>query len=385
MTVPPLRRDDVTREIDLIEEVARIDGLERLPATLPARRGAAGRLTHSQLVRRAAEDALAGRGLHEVVGWSFADPALLDRLLLPADHPLRNVLRIENPLSEDQSIMRPTILGSLLDTARYNVARNGPDVAIFESGGVYRAWADPTAAHDHPADEHHGLGVLLTGALASPSWRERGDGGGDGPPRADLFAAKALLEALLERLHIDWSVHAAPAERWPFLHPGRAAEVLARLPGAPDGSTGGGEPGGELRLGFLGEIHPLVAQSWDLDRTAVFALDLGRLARVTPETVSYSPFSPFPALRQDLAVTLSEDVPAGDVLEAVRNAAGPKLESAEIFDVYTGAQVGAGRRSLALAISFRDSARTLTDEDITPLRKRIVAALDELGGELRHG
>ena len=141
VTVPALRREDVTREVDLIEEVARIDGLERLPATLPARRGAAGRLTHAQRVRRAAEDALVGRGLHEIVGWSFADPQLLDRLLIPPEHPLRKVVMVANPLSDSQSMMRPTLLGSLLDAARHNVSRGRPDIAIFESGTVYRAAA----------------------------------------------------------------------------------------------------------------------------------------------------------------------------------------------------------------------------------------------------
>src|SRR5207302_1138181 len=125
-------------EIDLIEEVARVHGLEQIPATLPARRGAAGRLTHAQRARRAAEDALAGRGLHEIAGWSFAGPELLDRLRLPADHELRSVVRLQNPLSEAQSIMRPTLLGSLLDAARHNLFHNGPDLAIFESGIVFR-------------------------------------------------------------------------------------------------------------------------------------------------------------------------------------------------------------------------------------------------------
>src|SRR6202035_3372054 len=163
VTVPALRREDVTREIDLIEEVARIDGLERLPATLPARRGAAGRLTHAQRVRRAAEDVLAGRGLHEIVGWSLGGPGLLDRLRLDADHELRRVVTIENPLTEEQSIMRPTLLGSLLDAARHNVARNGPDIAIFESGTVYRAAGAGGSESGWPADEHHGLGVLISG------------------------------------------------------------------------------------------------------------------------------------------------------------------------------------------------------------------------------
>jgi phenylalanyl-tRNA synthetase beta chain len=361
-TPPPVRREDVTREIDLIEEVARIDGLERLPITLPARRGAAGRLTHTQRVYREAEDALAGRGLHEIVGWSFAEPALLDRLLLGPDHPLRSVVRIENPLSEDQSIMRPTLLGSLLDTARHNVSRNGPDLAIFESGAVYRA-AGEDSSGDRPADEHHALGVLLSGELEPPSWRGRGG-------EADFFAAKALLGSLLDRFHVHWSVR--EAAHWPFLHPGRGAEVLAR-------PASGESP----RLGFLGELHPRVAESWDLDRTATFAIDLGILATLAPEVISFTAFGSFPALRQDLAVVLPVEVSARELLHLVRKAGGETLDTAEIFDVYTGAQVGEGRRSLALALSFRALDRTLTDEDVEPVRERILAALTELGGELR--
>jgi phenylalanyl-tRNA synthetase beta chain len=358
VTVPALRRDDVTREIDLIEEVARIDGVDRLPATLPARRGAAGMLTHAQRVRRAAEDALVGRGLHEIVGWSFTDPDLLDRLRLPPDHPLRRVVTIENPLSEAQSTMRPTLLGSLLDAARHNIARNGPDVAIFESGTVYRA-----SANGRLADEHHGLGVLLSGALAGRSCRgERGE--------VDFFAAKALLGALLDKLHVDWSVQ---PRSWPFLHPGRSAAVLA----------------GAETLGFLGEVHPLVASAWDLpnagtgERTAAFAIDLGKVAAAAPPVIAFQGFAAVPSLRRDLAVTLPATVPAEDVLARVRNAGGKMLKDASVFDVYTGEQVSEGRRSLALALSFQAAEKTLTDEDIAPARERIVTALAELGGELR--
>jgi phenylalanyl-tRNA synthetase beta chain len=352
VSVPALRRDDVTREVDLIEEVARIDGVDRLPATLPARRGAAGLLTHAQRVRRAAEDAMVGRGLHEIVGWSFTDPGLLDRLLVPTDHELRNVVRLENPMSDAQSVMRPTLIGSLLDAARHNVARNGPDVAIFESGTVYRA-----SAEDRPADEQHGLGVLLSGALAPRSWNGV-------PAQADFFAAKALLGALLEKLDVSWSVE---PRGWPFLHPGRSAAVLA------DGHT----------LGFLGELHPLVANRWDLGRTAAFAIDLGKLAACSPEVVPFQAFASVPSLRQDLAVVLPEDVSAAQTLERVRAAGGETLDDVSVFDVYAGEQVGEGRRSLALALSFRALDRTLTDEDVAPARERIVAALGELGGELR--
>jgi phenylalanyl-tRNA synthetase beta chain len=355
VTVPPQRREDVTREVDLIEEVARIDGLERLPATLPARRGAVGTLTHGQRIRRAAEDAMAGRGLHEVVGWSFAAPELLDRLRLPTGHEMRRVVALQNPLSETQSILRPTLLGSLLDIARHNVSRNGPDLAIFESGTVHRA-------ADEGAVEHHALGALLTGALAPRSWRGR-------PGEADFFAAKALLASMLDAFHVDWNVE---PESWPFLHPGRSAAVLAA-----------GDSAGVGRLGFVGELHPLVAAQWDLERTAVFAIDIDKLADAAPEVVAFRPFPSVPALREDLAVTLPESVPAAEVLERVRTAAGETLEDVSVFDVYTGGQVGEGRRSLALALSFQAPDRTLTDEDVAPVRERIVAALAELGGELR--
>jgi phenylalanyl-tRNA synthetase beta chain len=354
VTVPALRREDVTREIDLIEEVARIDWLERLPATLPARRGAVGVLTHEQRVRRAAEDAMAGRGLREVVGWSFADPELLDRLRLAPDDELRRVVTLQNPMSEAHSIMRPTLVGSLLDIARHNVARNGPDVAIFESGTVYRA------APDGRYDEHHALGALLTGSPTPRSWRGTRE-------QADFFAAKALLGALLDKLHVEWSVE--PSSR-PFLHPGRSATVLTREQPA-------------RRLGFVGEIHPLVAARWNLERTAVFALDVGAVAEVAPEVVAFRPFPSVPALRQDLAVTLPDSVPVAEVIEHVRVAGGETLEDVSVFDVYTGGQVGEGRRSLALALSFQTQERTLTDEDIAPARERIVAALAGLGGELR--
>ncbi len=357
--VPPVRRNDVSREVDLIEEVARIDGLERLPATLPARRGAAGRLTHAQRVRRGAEDLLAGRGLFEIVGWSFADPGLLDRLRLPAGHELRRVVRLENPLSEDLSIMRPTLVGSLLDAARHNAHRNGPDLALFESGTVYRAREDGGGADEHPA-----LGALLSGALAPPSWRGEA-------PAADFYAAKALLEALLDHFHVEATVQPAS---WPFLHPARSVAVTA---------TVSGEHGGQLPLGLLGEVHPLVAGEWGLARTAVFAIDLDRLAQAAPAVSGFRAFGSYPPVRQDIAVIVPDRVTLAELLDHVRKAAGESLEQARLFDVYTGEQVGEGRRSLALALSFRSSERTLTDEDVAPLRERIVAAVEALGGELR--
>jgi phenylalanyl-tRNA synthetase beta chain len=159
------------------------------------------------------------------------------------------------------------------------------------------------------------------------------------------------------------------ASQWPFLHPGRSAEVLC---------------GGE-RLGFAGEVHPLVARAWEIDRTvAAFAIDLGKVAAASPEVSEYRDLTSFPALRQDIAVVVAADVAAARVLETVRGAGGPLLQRAEVFDAYTGDQTGEGRVSLALHLEFRAPDRTLADEDVAPVREKIVAALaDELGGELR--
>ncbi|MCW3040644.1 MAG: phenylalanine--tRNA ligase subunit beta [Solirubrobacterales bacterium] len=356
VTVPPFRRLDVTREADLIEEVARLNGFDALPSTIPENRtGFPGRLTPQQRLRRRAEDVLVGRGLAEAVGWSFTEPALLDRLRIPEGHRLRQVVELENPMSEAQSILRPTIVGSLLDVAAHNAARGQGDVAIFESGTVYLRHGDPAQPL---ADEHHALAALVTGPMSPASWR-----GGTGP-LADVFAAKGLLEAVAEALRVELSFKACAD--WPFLHPGRTAEVLL----------------GGTRVGFVGEVHPAVAAGWDLAGRPVglFAVNLEQLVAAAPEVVAYRDVTSFPAVRQDLAVVVPDTVPAADVAALVAQVA----DEVRIFDVYAGEQVGPGKTSVALRVAFRAKDRTLAEEDIARLRGKLVKRLEkELGGELR--
>jgi phenylalanyl-tRNA synthetase beta chain len=369
--VPYWRRGDVTREADLIEEVARLWGLDRLPATLPSRRGATGRLAPAQRLRRRAEDALVGAGLYETVGWSFTAPEVADRLALSPEDPRRRGVPLENPMSEGQSVMRTTLLGSLLDAAAGNRARGADDLRLFEYGAVYRAREDgadgdaPTGNPWYPRPdaalplERPHLAALLTGRLRPATWRE------PEPPRADLYAVKAVLAAVLSALRVAWSVEPT---REPFLHPGRAAAVL--LDGRP--------------AGWLGELHPSVAAAWDLHDVAGFELDWGLLVEAAPDVQRYEDLTSFPAVHQDMAVTVADDVPAARVVEIVRAAGGALLRSAEVFDVYRGAQVGEGRASLALRLEFRAPDRTLTDGEVGQRREKIVAALrDHVGGELR--
>jgi phenylalanyl-tRNA synthetase beta chain len=378
VTVPHFRRNDVYREADLIEEVARIDGLEKLPTTLPKRRGAYGLLTTEQRLRRRAVDALAGRGVNEIVGWSFTDPGVADRLRLEPGDRRRRFVALENPMSEQHSVMRTMLLGSLLDAARVNVSHGQNDLLLFEQGAVY-VWREgqgggQTGASSNGGDprrggmdhrlplEHRALGGLIAGRLHPPSW------GTPEPRRAGFFAIKGYFGAVADALRIPWTVEPA-AE--PFLHPGRSARILA-----------GAE---QEAVGWIGELHPLVAREYDLtDAAAAFEVDLGRLVRHADAVPTYRDLTSFPALRQDLAVAVSDDVPADAVVALVRRAGGDLLADARVFDVYRGAQVGEGRTSLALALQFRAPDRTLSDEDVAPLRDRIVAALrDELGGELR--
>jgi phenylalanyl-tRNA synthetase beta chain len=339
VTVPHWRRNDVTREADLIEEVARLHGVnDQLPATLPSRRGAVGTLTPAQRLRRRAEDVLADRGLLEVVGWSFESPDRDDRLRLGANEPGRRHVVIENPMSEDQSVLRTTLLGSLLDVTRHNAARGQGVPGVYESGAVYLATGATLPR------EHRALGALVPG---------------------DVFAAKGYLEAVLQALRVDASFAAGAR---PFLHPGRSAVVIA----------GGAE------LGWVGDVHPLVAGDWDLDAVAAFEIDLDAVIARAAAIPVYEDLTSFPELREDIAVVVDADVPAATVLDVVRAAGGKLLARAGVFDVYSGEQVAAGRTSLAIALTFRARDRTLTDADVLPVREKIVTRLaKELGGELR--
>jgi phenylalanyl-tRNA synthetase beta chain len=378
--VPPDRHCDVTREADLIEEVARVHGLdEHLPSTLPGSAGQAGGLRRDQRLRRRAEDALRDLGFDEIVGWSFTDPDEAERLRIPADDPRAGGVAISNPLSEDQSTMRTTLLGSLLGAAQSNLARDAERVALFESGRVYLdsppMGLEPlTHSRSRPVDplsggfageraapfvEPHRLGCLAVGSLAPQPWR-----GGSEP--ADFFTVKGVLEGLAARLGVELAFEPAGE---PFLHPGRAARVLVAGRGT----------------GWIGELHPLVCRRWDLEAAVGFEVELSALvdaASAGEET--FEDVTSFPAVFQDLAVVVPGDVPAEQVRDAVLAGGAELLRAAEVFDLYEGEQLGEGRKSLALRLEFRAGDRTLTDEEVAARRESIAAELTEIGGSIRE-
>jgi len=367
--VPPERHYDVTREVDLIEEVGRVHGFdEHLPTTLPAVAAKVGGLSREQQLRRRAEDALRGLGFDQIVGWSFTDPGEAGRLRIPAGDPRAEAVLLANPLSEDQSAMRTTLLGSLLDVASRNLARDADAVALFESGQVYLsldAVGDgPLAgvfAGERPAPfaEPHRLAGLAAGPLVEKSWR------GGGEP-ADFFALKGALEALAAQLGVELKFEPAPE---PFLHPGRAAAVaIADVP-----------------VGWIGEIHPLVCREWDLEAAVGFEIATAALVGAAPlgEEI-YEDVTTFPAVHQDLAVVVPLEVTAVAVRDAILEGGGELLREARIFDLFEGEQLGADRKSLALRLEFRAADRTLTDEEVAARRDAIKAELEQIGGSLRE-
>jgi phenylalanyl-tRNA synthetase beta chain len=353
---PTWRWLDTTREIDLVEEVARLHGLDRLPSTLPALAG--GGLTAAQRVRRRAEDALAGAGLQEAVTVTLVDQALVDAYL-GADDPRRAMVGLANPLSAEHAFMRRTLVPSLLAAARHNRAAGREDTALYEVAHLYHPPAGGVSV-EHLADEPWTVAAVLAGRLGGTGWNGHG-------LETDFSCAKGVVEAVAARLGLELGfAPIAPAH----LHPGRAARVICA------GET----------VGEVGELHPTVVERFDLEgRVAVLELDLDRLAAAAPTRAVYTTIPKLPPVRQDIAVVVADTVAAADVVGAALAAGAPLLVDARVFDVYRdAARLGDGHVSLAVRLTFQDPARTLTEDEASVVRQKVVAALGErFGAKLR--
>ena len=317
ITVPTWRARDVTREADLIEEIAR-PLLDRIPYTLPLRRHVRGRLTKEQRLRRVVEDTLVGAGLSEAYTWS-----------LVADDPDPEAIRLPSPMTSDQAILRTTIVPELVSAVRTGVDAGFDDVALFEIARAYLS-----SGEQLPVERWRAAGVLAGG----------------------FEVVKGVLETLYSSLGLELRVARGSS---PQLHPGKAAETDA---------------------GWLGELHPSLLEGvW-----GAFELDLETLFAGVPERVVYEDVITYPAALQDIAVAVDEDVEVGALIDAAHAAVGDVLREAHVFDVYRGDQVGAGRKSVAIHLAFQSPERTLTEDEATVLRERIVTALAaRFGAELR--
>ncbi len=353
VTVPTFR-GDLEREIDLVEEVARIHGLDQIPSTLPARREGRGGLDRGQNAQRKVEDLLVGAGLTQVINYSFADDRWPEKLRLDLKDPRRQMVKVTNPLSNEQAFMRTLLLPGLLETARQNVFVREDRVRIFEAGRVYEPGEDVLPR------ESMRVAVLVIGQWDDPSWLRSG-------ATVDYFLIKGLVERLAAGLHcrLDY----APADE-SFLHPGKSAALKDQ-----EGHT----------LGWLGEVHPLVLQAYDLQGSAVAAeIRMRELTEVSGAMGAFRDLIAYPVVEQDIALVVDADMPAAEVVGQLRDAAGELLKDVAVFDVYEGSQIPPGKKSLALRLSFRAHDRTLSDTEVTEIRDRMLAQVAEaLGARLR--
>ncbi|WP_037914416.1 phenylalanine--tRNA ligase subunit beta [Actinacidiphila yeochonensis] len=382
VTVPSWR-PDLTQPNDLAEEVLRLEGYENLPSRLPrvpSQRG----LTESQRLRRRVGRALAGAGYVEAPTYPFLDPAVLDQFGAGADDRRRDVVRLANPIDDTQPALRTTLLPGLLATLRRNHGRGAHDLALFETGLVFHPTEGSRAAalrevpvDRRPSDEQiaalkaalpyqpRHVAVVLGGAREPEGWW------GQGRPAtwADAVEAGRIVA---REARVTPTVRAA--QYAPF-HPGRCAEFTAT---GPDGT--------EVVLGHAGELHPRTVKALGLpERACAMELDIDALERVGGQPAVGATVSTFPVATQDVALVVDAGVPAADVEAALREGAGPLLESLRLFDVFTGEQIGEGRKSLAYALRFRSPGRTLTADEASAARDAAVAAAAAATGAQLRG
>lgn len=349
--VPSFRRD-LSIEADLIEEVARLEGFDKLATTRP--KGPAGGLTKQQRADRTLRRALVAAGVTEAWTGSLSSPEELDVLGYPPDHEARRMVELANPMLEQEPALRTTLMAGLLrSTARNFAHQTAPGVALFEMARAY------LPSEDLPREPEM-LTCVFSGERNPKTWRSD-------PEPWDLYAAKGVLSGSLAALGIA-APSLEPVEEAPF-HPTRGATVL--LEGA--------------RIGVLGELHPDVCDGFDVPQgTVALEIALPPVYEALPGRTRAIDLPRFPSVLIDVAVIVDVDVAAADVREVVERAGRPELGKVRLFDLYEGDQIPEGKKSLAFSLEFRDPERTLTDEDASRVRDRIVDALrEEVRGELR--
>ena len=335
ITVPSFR-PDVVAEADVAEEVARFYGYNKIPTTLISGESTKGSYSPLQKFRKDLSSMLTAQGMYEIYTFTFIGENEFDKLNLPADSHLRNAVKIRNPLGEDTSIMRTTMLASMLETLSYNYNRKNEEAKLFEISKTYI----PTEAGKLP-NEPEKLSIGMYGN------------------DIDFFDLKGSLEEIIDGLNIK-GISFKPLTTCPSLHPGRAASLML----------------GDTEIGIMGQVHPTVCKNFDIDTTCfVCEIDIMPLFESVDNNVKYKALPKFPAAERDIAVLVDKTALVGDLEATIAKASGQLLENIRLFDVYEGDRIPEGKKSVAFAISFRAADRSLTSEEVNKVFNKIVKDL----------
>ena len=344
--IVPSWRQDLECDADLAEEVARFFGYDKIPTTLPSGEATTGKLTFKLRIEAVAREIAEFCGFSQGMTYSFESPKVYDKLLLPQDSPLRKAVVISNPLGEDFSIMRTVSLNGMLTSLSTNFNRRNKNVRLYELGNIYLPKQVPVT--ELPEERmQFTLGMY-----------------GEG----DFFAMKGVIEEFLYKAGMKLKPEYDPESGKPFLHPGRQANVVY------DGTV----------IGYLGEVHPTVAANYAIkERVYVAVLDMPEIISRASFDHKYEGIAKFPAATRDISMVVPKKVLAGDIEKIFDEKGGQFLEKYDLFDIYEGAQIKPGYKSIAYSLSFRAKDRNLEDADITGAMDRIVNALERVGAELR--
>lgn len=344
--IAPTFRHDLFSLADLAEEVARFYGYDNIPTTLPSGEATTGKLSFKLRIERVAKDIAEFCGFSQGMTYSFESPKVFDRLLIPEDSPLRRTVQIMNPLGEDYSIMRTTSLNGMLTSLATNYNRRNKDVRLYELGNIYLPKSLPLT--ELPEERmQFTLGMY-----------------GEG----DFFAMKGVVEEFFEKIGMKEKESYDPNSGRPYLHPGRQADIIYK---------------GE-KIGYLGEVHPEVADIYGIgERAYVAVIDMPSVLKYATFDRKYTGIAKYPSVTRDISMVVPREILVGQIEDVIEKKGGAYLESYHLFDLYEGAQIKKGFKSVAYSIVFRAKDKTLSDAEVTEAMNRILKALEALGIELR--
>jgi phenylalanyl-tRNA synthetase beta chain len=345
--VAPTFRHDIFRTADLAEEVARFYGYDNIPTTLPRGEATTGKLPFYLRIQELARDIAEYCGFSQGMTYSFESPKVFDKLLIPEDSPLRNAIKITNPLGEDFSIMRTISLNGMLTSLAFNYNHRNKNVRLYEMGNIYLPKALPLT---ELPDERMQFTLGMYG-------------------EGDFFDMKGVVEEFFEKAGLHKEVTYDPKAGKTFLHPGRQANIIYN---------------GEV-LGYLGEIHPEVADKYGIgEKTYVAVLDMPSVVENASFDRKFEGIARFPAVTRDISMVVSKEILAGQIEAMIRQRGGKNLESLKLFDIYEGKQIKDGYKSMAYSLVFRAKDKTMTEDEISAAMKKIYNGLESMGIELRQ-